>query len=89
MVDADHPEPGAGDSVEMTILVAPGHDFATVAETLREAGVEVHRALSRSRIVGGKVPLTLVDSLGAIPGVKMARAAETFQLPPFSDKVPQ
>lgn len=89
MADADPPEPGAGDCIEMTILIAPGHDVASVAQALREAGVRVERALTRSRIVGGKVPLKLVDSLGTIPGVKLARAAETFRLPPFSDKVPQ
>jgi hypothetical protein len=89
MANADNFGAGAADHVDMMVQVSEGHDVSVVAQRLREAGVEVERELPRTGIVGGKGPRALIARLGAIPGVKRVRTSEPFQLPPFSDEIPQ
>lgn len=75
--------------MDMIIQVSSGHDVRAVADRLREAGVQVERELVRTRVVGGKVPRSLLGQLEKIPGVKMVRKPEPFGLPPFEENIPQ
>jgi hypothetical protein len=87
MTDADNL--GSSESVDMVVHVEQGHEVRSVAQLLRQAGMLVERELSRARLVGGKVPRSLISEFKKIPGVKMMRESETFQLPPFDENVPQ
>jgi hypothetical protein len=89
MANADRSEESSTEEVDMIIHVAKGHDLHAVAQLLREAGVSIDRELTRSRLVGGKGPRSLLEKLPKIAGVKMIRQAETFSLPPFDESVPQ
>lgn len=89
MSGADRKDPTPGDSVDLIIQVSRDHDVGLVAESLRRAGVQVERELKRAYVVGGKIPRALINNIAKIPGVKMVREADTFQLPPFESDMPQ
>lgn len=78
-----------GVNVELLVYVLSRDLVAKVAKRLKRAGVCVERELPLSGIVGIRAPRARIGELERLPGIKLVREAETFQLPPFSENFPQ
>jgi hypothetical protein len=77
------------DDVELLVYVLDSNSIDEVATLLKAAGVCVERQLPLSGIVGIKAARSRIGELQRLPGIKLIREANSFQLPPFSENFPQ
>lgn len=75
----------------MTVVLDEAHIDRTedVRRSLETLGMQVEQALPEVGIISGAGDDRLLVSIRAVEGVEEARQEHTFQLPPFSEKVPQ
>lgn len=81
------------DLVGIHVVVRPDYDLNDVAARLRERGAEVNHLFARRGVATGVAPRGVLPALRSLDGVNRLTTADSheqsFQLPPFSSRIPQ